>query len=185
MAILQRAQTQAEELCDEIKGEMAELDKRGEVLKQEAAERRKLRMEKQGGNPDLFDKGKGKANADVASLDDGTEDGSLKTHAEQEHMHKESGLKNRLREVLVVVHQIHFLLGDVYHVLGESYSASEDSEYAAAEKIRRELLKSTFISAASETVILNVIRDIATEATASKTMTQLKDTISTMVRSYS
>ncbi len=146
------AQKQAESLCQEIRIEIAEHDRTGQLLKQEAANRRKARNEGESLTADQNDNGKGKGKAkddfDDFMSDDETDDGLPKTPAGQEHAHKKHALLNRLRETLIVVHQVHFLLGDVYHLLGESYSTSEDAEYAVAENIRKELLKSVcFISA--------------------------------------
>ena len=49
---------------------------------------------------------------------------------------------NASRESRVTLHRVKFLQGDVYHVLGGSNAAAEDAAYAAAEDIRRGLLKS-------------------------------------------
>ena len=49
------------------------------------------------------------------------------------------GLINRLREAQIILHQIHFLLGDLNHTL---HNPSEETEfYQAAETLRRSLLE--------------------------------------------
>ena len=46
-----------------------------------------------------------------------------------------------MREARISLHKIKFLQGDVYHVLGKSYEVSENEAYAAAEDLRRLLLR--------------------------------------------
>lgn len=92
-------------------------------------------------------KGKGKAierdESEPPSSDEDAEDYDLpKTPAGQEHGIKRRALQQRLRESNVTLHRVKFLQGDVYHVLGGSHSAAEDAAYAAAEEIRRSLLRS-------------------------------------------
>ncbi|KAF8060148.1 SNF2 family N-terminal domain-containing protein [Lyophyllum atratum] len=53
---------------------------------------------------------------------------------------KRGALQNRLRECRIALHRARFLMGDVYHALG---APEEDAAYAAAEEIRRGLLKGT------------------------------------------
>ncbi|KAF8055235.1 SNF2 family N-terminal domain-containing protein [Lyophyllum atratum] len=53
---------------------------------------------------------------------------------------KRGALQNRLRECRIALHRARFLMGDVYHALG---APEEDKAYAAAEEIRRGLLKGT------------------------------------------
>lgn len=63
------------------------------------------------------------------------------TSVGEEHATKRRALQQRLREVRLVLHRIKFLQGDVYHVLGGQYTASETEAYGIAEEIRRDLLK--------------------------------------------
>lgn len=114
------------------------------MLKKEALELRESRHQ----NPtdSLDPKGKGKAKErDISPSSDveDAEDYDLpKTPAGQEHGIKRRALQQRLRESNVTLHRVKFLQGDVYHVLGGSHSAAEDAAYAAAEEIRRNLLRS-------------------------------------------
>ncbi|KAF7799206.1 hypothetical protein EIP86_010437 [Pleurotus ostreatoroseus] len=75
--------------------------------------------------------------------EDGEEDGLPQTAAGEEHRNKKRALQQRLRECQIVMHKVKFLMGDVYHALGESHSADENAAYAAAEDLRRVLLMST------------------------------------------
>ena len=61
--------------------------------------------------------------------------------AGEEHESKKRAIQSRLRECRVTYHRIKFLLGDVYHVLGESRADEETTAYEVAEEIRRILLK--------------------------------------------
>jgi E3 ubiquitin-protein ligase SHPRH len=133
------AEKEANKLIEDVKTVIAEHDEKGETLKKEAAVLRELR------NPEIVeeskDKGKGKAIEREASpsSDADSEDHDLpKTPAGQEHGIKRRALQQRLRECNVTLHRVKFLQGDVYHVLG---GAQEDEAYAAAEEIRRSLLK--------------------------------------------
>lgn len=134
------AEKEANKLIDEVRAIIGEHEEKGDVLKKEAAALRELR------NPEIVeetnDKGKGKApeREDTPSSDADSEDHDLpKTPAGQEHGIKRRALQQRLRECNVTLHRVKFLQGDVYHVLG---APQEDEAYAAAEEIRRGLLKS-------------------------------------------
>ena len=140
------AEKEANKLIEESKAAIAEHEEKGDVLKKEAATLRELR------NPQTVehsssDKGKGKApeRDNSPSSDADSEDDDLpKTPAGQEHGIKRRALQHRLRECNVTLHRVKFLQGDVYHVLGGQNSTAEDEAYAAAEGIRRSLLKSEY-----------------------------------------
>ena len=130
-----------------------------------------------------IDKGKGREperdsispiDLDLDSDDDeDVEDRGLpKTPAGDDHRVKRIALLARLRECLIVLHRVKFLQGDVYHVLGSSYSEKEDAAYADAENLRKDLLKCEFV--------LNVTRTgtevydwLATEEAANRAMRRL------------
>ncbi|KAF9023793.1 hypothetical protein BDZ89DRAFT_1069602 [Hymenopellis radicata] len=59
------------------------------------------------------------------------------------HRNKRHALRQRAREVRIVLHRVKFLQGDVYNVLGESFAAEEAAAYGFCEELRRELLKVT------------------------------------------
>lgn len=145
------AEQEANEIIDDIKTTIAEHQVKGEALKNEA---RALREFRQQDLPDLSktDKGKGKrAMSPLADVDEDIDDiddiedvedrGLPKTPAGEEHSIKRRALQQRLRECLIVLHRVKFLQGDVYHVLGASQSDKEDASYAAAETLRKNLLK--------------------------------------------
>ncbi|KAJ4490515.1 SNF2 family N-terminal domain-containing protein [Lentinula aciculospora] len=147
LEILLAAEKEAERMIAEIERMIAEHHNKGEALKREAAEQRALRGRS-------FTKGKGKQREELTleeddldeedDDDDDDEDNGLpKTPAGKDHRDKRSALKHRLREASIQFHRVKFLQGDVYHNLGETYSAQENSAYATAEAVRRNLLKTT------------------------------------------
>jgi E3 ubiquitin-protein ligase SHPRH len=88
------------------------------------------------------DKGKGKIperNRDNSITEVPELDGA--DPAGEEHDVKRRAIHSRLRECQVTFHRIMFLLGNVYHVLGERCASEETAAYEAAEDIRRGLLK--------------------------------------------
>ncbi|KAI0060074.1 hypothetical protein BV25DRAFT_1956450 [Artomyces pyxidatus] len=154
--ILLQAEKEADQLINDLNEALNEHEATGATLKKEAAALREARG--QGRRPTPFDdpSGKGKARAaerDMSPLsdndsDDDWEDDELpKTPAGEEHINKKRALQQRLREVYLTTHRVKFLQGDVYHVLGEGKAAEEDAAYAAAEALRRRLLKFTEQSA--------------------------------------
>lgn len=137
---------EVQELCKDTNTAISEHDVKGEALKEEAARRRQgvPNGEHQSTNASP-DKGKGKQRAEsVPITEDPTDDGLPKTPAGEDHRRKTLSLQSRLREYLILTHQVNFLLGDVYSILGQKYSAAEDSSYAEAENIRKRILKSVF-----------------------------------------
>ncbi|KAG1857719.1 SNF2 family N-terminal domain-containing protein [Suillus subalutaceus] len=160
------AEQEANGIIDDIKTTIAEHQVKGEALKNEA---RALRESRQQNLPDLskIDKGKGKramspltdVDEDMDDVEDVEDRGLPKTPAGEEHSIKRRALQQRLRECLIVLHRVKFLQGDVYHVLGASQSDKEDASYAAAETLRKNLLKSTEESANK---VMNLLRVDAT-----------------------
>lgn len=131
-----------ENIISEINKVIAEHNEKGEKLKQEAAALRASKGQADNEPGSSKGKGKEKQREDSVALSDDSDDGLPKTPAGEEHRHKKQALTARLRENNIVMHRIHFLLGDVYHVLGESYEKQENESYAAAEDIRKKLLQS-------------------------------------------
>lgn len=148
------AETEANQLINEIKASVALHNVKGEVLKIEARTLRDSRQKNVHSNQHIrgIDKGKGREverdsmspiDHDLDSdADEDVEDRGLpKTPAGEEHRVRRMALTTRLRECLVVLHRVKFLQGDMYHVLGSSYSEKEDAAYAGAEGLRKDLLK--------------------------------------------
>lgn len=100
-------------------------------------------------SPDVDLKGKGKermpepkeATPHEDAEDEEDEDGSPSGSGSDKQSTMRTGYVNRLREARIILHQVHFLLGDVYHQLGRQ--SDEDESYAAAEALRRSLLSTT------------------------------------------
>ena len=84
------------------------------------------------------------ADALTESSDDGEDEDIPRTAAGEEYKNKRFALQQRLRECQIAMHKVQFIKGDVYHVLGETYADQENAAYAAAEELRRVLLKGTF-----------------------------------------
>ena len=84
------------------------------------------------------------ADALTESSDDGEDEDIPRTAAGEEYKNKRFALQQRLRECQIAMHKVQFIKGDVYHVLGETYAEQENTAYAAAEELRRVLLKGTF-----------------------------------------
>ncbi|KAJ8517090.1 hypothetical protein ONZ45_g5672 [Pleurotus djamor] len=90
---------------------------------------------------DTTDKGKGKAReADVSDDEEEASEGAdLSPNASQST--KKGALNNRLRDATITLHRVHFVLGDVYHILGRN--AEEEASYASAEALRRNVLQAS------------------------------------------
>lgn len=139
---------EADDLCKVVELAIFEHDAKGESLKLEA--RLQDRITGSIKVSETSDKGKGRERQeDATPTEDLGDDGLPKTPAGEEYKHKKNALQSRLRECLIVRHQVHFLLGNIYHVLGEPYTTQEDEEYAIAENIRKDLLKSVLQSTCS------------------------------------
>ncbi|EGN92623.1 hypothetical protein SERLA73DRAFT_79438 [Serpula lacrymans var. lacrymans S7.3] len=141
------AEKELEQHIEEIKNAITEHGDKGEALKKEATLLGEPRTQKSSTNNGA---GKGKMREMSPLTEDESDDGDSDlphTPAGEEHRIKKRALQQRLRECHMVLHQIKFLQGDIYHSLGQSYSESEDAAYEAAEKIRKDLLKATEESA--------------------------------------
>ncbi|KAL5520312.1 hypothetical protein ACEPAG_9526 [Sanghuangporus baumii] len=138
LEILLDARRYMDAVCAEITDVIADHDAKGDLLKQ---------ANKQAGDDassgEAGDKSSKNREHSVAPSEDPTEDDLPKTPAGVEHRHKRNALQARLREAHIVLHQIFFRLGDVYHVLGDSYKVKEAESYDMAEKLRKRLLKTT------------------------------------------
>lgn len=138
LEILLAAEKEACQLIDDINAALVEHAEKGVALKAEAAKRRAER----GQASSSGEKGKGRASSELSDDDaDDDEQGLPRNHAGEEHTSRTSALQHRLREARISLHKVHFLKGDVYHVLGEAYSDAENEAYDKADKLRRLLLK--------------------------------------------
>lgn len=180
LEVLLAVEKEAEGMIAEIERVIAEHDIKGEALKREAAEQRVLQTSKHAGESSSKGKDKQREKSPFSEDDededeDDAEDSDLpKTPAGKEHRDKRSALMHRLREARVQFHRVKFLQGDVYHNLGEMYTAQENGAYAVAEAVRRNLLKSIIHYPFSN--ILNLVYSflyLATEQDAKNGMAQL------------
>lgn len=128
---LQEAETEVQQLIQELQIVLADHDLKGKALKAEPDDRQ--------GKSDPMDKGKGQSIINADDTEDDDEQGLPKTPAGDEHITKRRAIKHRLREGFLVLHKVKFLQGDIYHVLGKS--TEEDAAYQAAEELRRQLLR--------------------------------------------
>ncbi|KAI9061801.1 hypothetical protein FKP32DRAFT_1594010 [Trametes sanguinea] len=140
--ILLAAEKEAQKLLGDLVEAVEANTKEGEQLKAETAKRREeLRQARAQEN----DKGKGRARSDTPEQEhvDADEEGLPHNRVGDAHRAKRVALQSRLREARIVMHKVKFLQGDVYHVLGEQYLNQENEAYAAAEELRRVLLRGT------------------------------------------
>ncbi|KAH0834113.1 hypothetical protein J3R83DRAFT_11401 [Lanmaoa asiatica] len=151
------AETEASQLIDEIRASISQHSLKGDVLKKEAQalrDSRKINLPNDRHTEKEIGKGKGREferdstspmdlDIDIDEDEDVEDRGLPKTPAGEDHRVKRIALLARLRECLMVLHRVKFLQGDVYHVLGFSYSEKEDAAYADADNLRKDLLKST------------------------------------------
>lgn len=116
-----------------------------EHLKQEASlEASRNARTSQNDHSENSGKGKGRARNDDASgnLSSLSDDESVPFNkAGEEHMARRAALQNRLRDCRVILHQVLFFKANVYNILGESHADAEIEAYAAAEELRRLVLK--------------------------------------------
>lgn len=123
-----------------------------EHLKQEASlEASRNARTSQNDHSENSGKGKGRARNDDASgnLSSLSDDESVPFNkAGEEHMARRAALQNRLRDCRVILHQVLFFKANVYNILGESHADAEIEAYAAAEELRRLVLKGTEETAA-------------------------------------
>ncbi|KAI0350953.1 hypothetical protein OH77DRAFT_1411940 [Trametes cingulata] len=143
--VLLNAEREAQKLVDDLAEALAEHAKEGEKLKAETAKRREARREARARHVDDNDKGKGRARSETPDGDsvDADDEGLPHNPVGDAHRAKLGMLQNRLRDARIVLHKVKFLQGDVYHVLGDQYANQENDAYAAAEELRRVLLKGT------------------------------------------
>ncbi|KDQ50603.1 hypothetical protein JAAARDRAFT_580714 [Jaapia argillacea MUCL 33604] len=145
LELLLEAEKDTNQLIDDLKKAIADHDTKGAALKKDAVSLREPSLGQQDAPGPSKDNGKGKGKADDESSSEG--DDLPRTPAGEEHANKKIALLHRLRDCYVLLHRVKFYLGDVYHVLGNSHSADEDSAYQAAEKLRHDLLRVTEHSA--------------------------------------
>ncbi|KAK7460694.1 hypothetical protein VKT23_009409 [Stygiomarasmius scandens] len=150
---LNAAEKETLKVRQEIESALAEHKAKGEILKKEAAALRAQR----GPGPGLNDTGKGKgkeremsplSGSEEEEYDDEEDDedaeddkGLPKTPAGKEHRDRGKALRQRLREIQIVLHRVKFLQGDVYHNLAQA--AHEEKAYEDAEGLRKNILKFT------------------------------------------
>ena len=152
LKILQAAEKEADKYIEDIRDTLAKHDAKGKEMKEEAARLRQERAEEplddnekgKGKERDMRDEDVGPDAEDDADEEDLEEKGLPKTPAGEEHRHKRAALKQRMREGRLLLHRVHFLLGDIHHVLGDT--AMEEVSYERAERLRRELLRSMPVS---------------------------------------
>ncbi|KAL6308831.1 SNF2 family N-terminal domain-containing protein [Sparassis latifolia] len=145
------AEKEARQLIADIEDVITEHNKKGEILKEETKKLREARGQgvaerELAATPSSKGKGRARARSEDITMEDDTDsdDEDLPHNpAGEEHKTKKSALQHRLRECRIALHKALFLMGDVYHVLGVSFADKENEAYAAAEELRRLLLKST------------------------------------------
>ncbi|CAL1697614.1 unnamed protein product [Somion occarium] len=164
--ILLFAEKEAHNLIADIQEALEEHAAKGKMLKTQALEAQTA-FGRDVANPDDSEddsmEGKGKSRARESTPSDismDSEDADVpKNAAGEEHAHKRRALQQRLRECQISLHKVYFLKGDVYHVLGATFSDSENDAYASAEELRRLLLKST--EDAAKRAMAQLVRDAA------------------------
>ncbi|KAH9916397.1 SNF2 family N-terminal domain-containing protein [Epithele typhae] len=128
--MLLAAEKDAAKIIEDAQEAAAAHAKEGERLKAEVLVKRQEYN-------NAADKGKGKQVATRASTPDAeADDDDIPRNAS-------TFIQQRLRLGRIALHKVKFLQGDVYHVLGKSYEVQENEAYAAADELRRVLLKST------------------------------------------
>lgn len=135
----------------EIQEHIAEIQKaRAEFMKSKSKGARvSVLKRKHVSSSDPKGKGKGVATSDHDSDDsdlsspdsDSDDDEPGPSRGIKDKDSTSSSYTTRIREARILLHKANFLLGDVYHQLGNSMQ--EDSAYATAEEIRKQLLKQT------------------------------------------
>lgn len=141
---LQLAGKETNKFIEVIKDMLVKHEKQSKEMIREAA---RLLQERMDETAVTDGKGKEKSSNDVnetdeESAEDETEEKGLpKTPAGEEHKYKGVVLRERLRKGYLLLHRVHFLQGDAYHVLGDF--TEEDASYQNAEKVRQDLLKRT------------------------------------------
>ncbi|THG95740.1 hypothetical protein EW026_g5964 [Hermanssonia centrifuga] len=136
---LLQAEKEVVQVISDIEAIVAKHEAEGRLLKQEATALIGADVNNQ--------KGKVRASDAFSSVDhesfDGDDDGLPRNSVGDRYRTKRNALQLRLRECQVTLHKVQFLKGDIYHILGESFGEQESAAYAAAEDLRRILLKTT------------------------------------------
>ena len=150
LELLLAAEKEADKLIAEILNVASAHAKEGERLR---AEVRAARRQSSTGPSNDGGKGKEKAKEAEESRD---EDQVLEHEADEDDIPRNAmgeaykgkliAINSRLREARIAMHKVKFLLGDVYHILGAMYEQQENDAYAAADDMRRVLLKSESMS---------------------------------------
>lgn len=96
-----------------------------------------------------------------------------KNPAGDEYKSKRTSLRSRLRECRLMLHRIKFLLGDVYHILGEAHAQDEASAYEVADNIRKGLLEGDSIHIILSKSMSHQIPVVVNEKSASRAMVEL------------
>jgi E3 ubiquitin-protein ligase SHPRH len=138
---LKVAEQAAMDLIQELKASLADHQDKGDQLKTQNLHEKNSDMDKNCNVLAGKDKGKAAerhASTPISDLPESEEDGLRRTPAGEEQSTKKGALQSRLRECHIILHQILFLQGDVYHVMG---NPAEDAAYEEAEKLRQSLLK--------------------------------------------
>lgn len=144
--MLVAAETEAQKLVSDLSDVLSEHAKEGEKLKEETTRLRELRHQATSHHAADHSKGKGRARSDSPDHDsvEADEEGLPHNPIGDAHRAKAGMLQNRIRDARIILHKVKFLQGDVYHVLGEQYANQENEAYAAAEELRRVLLKGKY-----------------------------------------
>ncbi|KAI0830062.1 SNF2 family N-terminal domain-containing protein [Trametes gibbosa] len=166
--ILLAAETDARKLVSDLNDVLAEHTEEGEKLKTETARRREERCQIAHHHPADEGKGKNRARSDTPDHEsvDADDEGLPQNSVGDAHRTKAAALNGRIRDARIILHKVKFLQGDIYHVLGEHYANQENDAYAAAEELRRVLLKST--EEAAERAMTYLDRDPVVKALSEK-----------------
>ena len=139
--VLNQAETDATQLINDVRAEITELHAIKLALKGQTATAEASSSNPPPGVRPGKERATDGADELTVSSDDGEDDDIPRTAAGEEYKNKRLALQQRLRECQIAMHKVQFIKGDVYHVLGETYAEQENAAYAAAEDLRRVLLK--------------------------------------------
>jgi E3 ubiquitin-protein ligase SHPRH len=143
LEVLTKAEVEANKLISDIQIAISEHEAAGKLLQEEAAAHGKAAESLADMDVDEApSKGKGKArDIEERNINGDNDDDELPHNsAGEEHRIKRRALQQRLRECQITLHRVRFLKGDAHHSLG--LTKEETADYAAAEELRRILLKS-------------------------------------------
>ncbi|KAL1692669.1 SNF2 family N-terminal domain-containing protein [Schizophyllum commune] len=140
LALLETALQAAGALQSHLVAALDEHREKGEELRQDYAEAHPEEAEAEAGPS--TSKGKGRAGSPTSEVSEDVDEVGIPKNPEGDaYKNKLRSLKARLRECRIVLHKVHFLLGDIHHVLNNSDAETE--AYAKADELRSTLLKST------------------------------------------